>query len=149
MFAGQRSYERAVSAASAAGARVLDFGDKLGRWRRKCVANAVLALCRGSMYDRARAILLARCCNGAGAGFGGTAREAENMEAVIDFLKREGVSVVVVSADSVVSGDEGLCGTYWVLGEQGAPRLGVFFMVRRACLCIAWQRDHGGVQREL
>ena len=89
-YEGQQSYERAVSAASAAGARALDFGDKLGRWRRKCVANAVLALCRGSMYDRARASLLARCCNGAGAGFGGTAREAENMEAVIDVLKREG-----------------------------------------------------------
>ena len=113
------------------------------------MTNAALALCHGRMYDRARASLLARCCNGAGAGFGGTAREAENMEAVIDVLKREGVSVVVVSADSVVSGEEGLCGMYWVLGEQGARRLGVFFMVRRACLCIAWQRDHGGVQREL
>ena len=124
-FEGHQSYERAVSAASASGARALDFGDKLGRWRRKCLANAVLALCRGSMYDRVRAFLLVRCCNGAGAGFGGTVREAENMHAVIDVLKREGVSVVVVSADSVVSGGEGLCGTFWELGEQGAPRLGV------------------------
>ena len=113
------------------------------------MANAVLALCRGSMYDRARASLLARCCNGAGAGFGGTAREAENMEAVIDFLKREGVSVVVVSADSVVSGDEGLCGTYWVLGEQGAPRLGVFYGPESMSMYCVATRSRRGAERAL
>ena len=59
------------------------------------------------------------------------------MEAVIDVLKREGVSVVVVSADSVVSGDEGPCGTYWVLGEQGSPRLGV----------LLWSGEHVYVLR--
>ena len=104
---------------------MLDFGDRLGQWRGKCVANAVLALCHGSMYGRIRARLLRQCSNRSGAGMGGTARESGNMDAVIEALKRERASVMALSADSLDLGQEGMSGKHWVLGERGTQSLGV------------------------
>ena len=106
------------------GACVVDCGSKLGPWRGKCLVNAVLALCQGEMRERVRVRVLLACANHAGAGFGGTPQERNNMEAVLCVMHSERFWVEVVLADSVSSWERGECAGAWSLGATGAECAG-------------------------
>ena len=116
---------RLCDGASQMTSRLRDYGTRLGKWRGKCVANAILGLCRGSMWERMRVLFLRRCANHAGAGFGGTVRERGNMETVMCALQGEGAAVLVVSAHSRQEWEAGRWTGCWWLGAQAGSLLGV------------------------
>ena len=117
--------------------KILDYGSKLGPWRGKCLAKAVLALCPGIVRERARARLLRACANHAGAGFGGDLQERNNMEAVLGVLESEHVCVAVVRAESVCEFKRGERAGVWSLGTMGAECIGT----------VLWCRGHVYVVR--
>ena len=90
---------------STAGARLLDFGGRLGRWSNKCLQTSVLGLCRDSAKDVLRARLLRTCSNDLGSGFAGGAKEARNFYGVQKVLRSVGKRVRVL--------DIRCCGDFW------------------------------------
>ena len=76
------------------------------------------------MRERVRARVLLACANHAGAGFGGTSQERNNMEAVLCVMHSERFWVEVVLADSVSAWERGECAGAWSLGATGAQCAG-------------------------
>ena len=104
------SYLRAAGTMSrkqAAGDAVEDAGSRMGCWRRKCLENAVLALCRGKAWERLRERFERWTGNGDGAGLGGSARAARNLEAVAEALRVEGLAVEVIGVRSKAAFEAG------------------------------------------
>ena len=84
------------------------------------------------MWERVRTFLSRRCQNHAGSGYGGTVRESQNMDAVVDVLKREGVAVRVFSAEGVDAWQAGRFDGFWMLGQECGHCLG----------SLLWCKDH-------
>ena len=72
-----------------------DFGGHLGSRRGKCLANAVLACCRGCRWERMRRALASRCDNEDGAGLCGQEREKWNFGSVRACLEAKNAYVRV------------------------------------------------------
>ena len=126
------------------GGRILDFGGKLGLWKGKCLGNAILALCRGSMWERVRKVFARRCGNHVGAGYGGTVREAQNMDAVVEVLKRESVAVRVFSAEGLDAWRAGRYAGFWMLGLEHGECLGSLLWCKGHVYVLRGEVSSGG-----
>ena len=79
---------------------LVDFGSRRGTWKRKCLENAVLGLCRGKLWGKLQQRFEREGGNDSGAGPSGTEREMRNMELVKKALRDEGRCVTVIGASS-------------------------------------------------
>ena len=103
---------------------LLDFGSRMGTRGGKCLQNAVLGLCRGSLWEDLRCELRACCDNKFGAGCS-RKQDWRNLVSVRSALSVRRLSVVVVSSSSKVAACEGAVDVAWELGCLGGQRLGV------------------------
>ena len=97
----------------------------MGRRKKKCLANAVLACCRGQRWARMQKALMSRCDNDDGAGSFGQERERRNFEVVRKCLEEEKAFVRVLF---VASRQECVTGAvrkeWWRLGAKDGACLG-------------------------
>ena len=92
-----------------------DFGYTASAFDNKCLQEAVVRLCKGSLRPRAHSFFRVRCANSARSGLGGSALEAFNFFAVVEFLAMTSSCVIVV--DRAKS-------SQWILGGSAACVLG-------------------------
>ena len=137
-MAGRSIWARVAESATRVpvqGKGLVDFGSRMGTWRRKCLQNAVLALCRGRQWARVRGRLGRWTGNGEGAGFGGTARAARNLEAVAEALRVEGLAVEVIGVASKAAFVAGEVDGCWRMGAPQGTVLGE----------VVWSKGEGHV----
>ena len=96
-----------------------DCGSRLGRWRGKCLHNAVLALARGKLWGRLRVRFERDACDHAGAGLGGSRAEKRNMFSVWKALRAELVSVIIVGCRSLADARAGCVASCAEFGSVG------------------------------
>ncbi len=103
----------------------VDFGQRLGAWRGKCLQNAVLGLARGSLWCRLRCRFSRGCCDHEGAGLCGNRAERRNLISVWKALEAEASSVLVVGCESLAAAQAGCIDSCCQFGSQGGVRLGI------------------------
>ena len=110
--------------------RLLDFGSRLGRFRNKCLQNAVLGLCRSSPKDAVRSRLPQTCCNHRGSGLAGGLLEASNFQWVGKVLRCYGKRVRVLDVKCRADFWEGSCLGAWNMGSAHGTLLGTLVWSR-------------------
>ncbi len=68
---------------------LFDFGDRLGRWRGKCLQNALLGLARGPLWLRLQRRFVGDACDHEGASLCGRRAERRNLVLVWKALRAE------------------------------------------------------------
>jgi hypothetical protein len=109
-------------------ARWVDSGNRLGRYRNKCLQRAVLDSVPSMVRTRLRSIFVHRCGNDEPCGLSGGAREARNFDVVAGALDREGLYMWVLSSRRRFK---------WTLGSVRG----------RCCGVLEWSGDLGHVRR--
>ena len=84
-------------------------------FQNKCLQEAIVALCSGSLQFRACAFFSARCANCEKSGLSGSAAEARNFFAVRTFLAMSSCCIYVVDRSDI---------QYWILGRSDGFVLG-------------------------
>ncbi len=101
-----------------------DCGHWLGRWRRKCLQNAVLGICSWASWQRCSRRFLVQCANNRGAGFSAGVCEAANFRVVQRALREERLCVRIISAASLQAWKQGVGLCSWILGDPRSSLAG-------------------------
>ena len=100
------------------GARVLDCGNRFGRWHNMCLQNCVLSMCRRSLKHALRTRLSRCCCNNYRSGLAGGELEANNFRSVGKVLRCFGKRVCVVDVECTA---DFLLAAAWACGPWALP----------------------------
>ena len=100
---------------------------RIGQFDNKCLQEAIVNLCTGGFRLRAFAFFCARCANSERSGLGGTAVEASNFDAVLEFLMVSSCCVRIVDQ---------LQARHWLLGSCVGSIIG----------SICWDAEVGHAQ---
>ena len=124
----------ADDAGSLADPSLLDFGDRLVRWLRKCLQVAVLSLCGCSLRAVVRKRLVSGCSNSYGSGFAAGVPERRNFNCVEQTLRSVGKCVHVVDVERVAD--------VWAGGLLGVSCLGAVHGASLGVLVWARSEQH-------
>ena len=103
-------------------ARVLDSGERLGKWKGKCLQRALVKLCRGDLRARMAERLKSECANDFGSGC--LSRPAKrNLMCSRKALLAENLSVVVLSSPALADASQGVIDGAWDLGSVSYTHL--------------------------